>query len=197
MTPGVAELFERLRAGDESALNDLVTALYPELRRIAARKLRAERADHTLQTTALVHEAYLKLIGDDRRPFTDRVHFLAVAARVMRQVLVDYARSRATTKRAGGSAFPPPARLQVEGESGIELVELLDLDFALDGLAAEDQQLARLIEMRYFGGMTAEDTAEALGLSVHVVRHDLQLAQAWLRRRLVRHLEQRPQRPSS
>ena len=195
MTPGVAELFARLRSGDRSALNDLVTALYPELRRIAARKLRAERAGHTLQTTALVHEAYLKLIGDDRRRFSDRVHFLAVAARVMRQVLVDYARSRATTKRGGDSALPPPARMQVEGESGIELVELLDLDFALDGLAAEDQQLARLIEMRYFGGMSAEDTADALGLSVHVVRHDLQLAQAWLRRRLDRHLEQRPQRP--
>jgi RNA polymerase sigma factor (TIGR02999 family) len=190
MPPGVAELFERLRSGDQSALNDLVTALYPELRRIAARKLRAERAGHTLQTTALVHEAYLKLIGDDRRRFTDRAHFLAVAARVMRQVLVDYARSRATAKRAGDSAHPPPARLHLEGESGIELVELLDLDFALDGLAAEDQQLARLIEMRYFGGMTAEDTAEALCLSVHVVRHDLQLAQAWLRRRLGHHPEQ-------
>jgi len=87
------------------------------------------------------------------------------------------------------SAVPGPSRLQVEGESGVELVELLDLDFALEGLAAEDQQLARLIEMRYFGGMSAEDTAEALGLSVHVVRHDLQLAQAWLRRRLDRHRE--------
>jgi RNA polymerase sigma factor (TIGR02999 family) len=191
MTPGVAKLFERLRSGDPSALNDLVTALYPELRRIAASKLRAERAGHTLQPTALVHEAYLKLIGDDRR-FTDRVHFLAVAARVMRQVLVDYARSRATAKRAGGSALPHPSRLQVEGESGVELVELLDLDFALDGLAAEDHQLARLIEMRYFGGMSAEDTAEALGLSVHVVRHDMQLAQAWLRRRLGYHPEHRP-----
>jgi RNA polymerase sigma factor (TIGR02999 family) len=191
MTPGVPELFESLRSGDHTALNDLVTALYPELHRIAARKLRAERADHTLQTTALVHEAYLKLIGDDRRSFADRAHFLAVAARVMRQVLVDYARSRAAAKRAGGSAFLPPARVQVEGESGIELVELLDLDFALDGLADEDQQLARLIEMRYFGGMTAEDTAEALGMSVHVVRHDLQLAQAWLRRRL----DRRPERP--
>ncbi|HKE24661.1 MAG TPA: ECF-type sigma factor [Bryobacteraceae bacterium] len=195
MTPGVAELFERLRSGDQSALNDLVTTLYPELRRIAARRLRAERAGHTLQTTALVHEAYLKLIGDDRRRFTDRVHFLAVAARVMRQVLVDYARSRATAKRAGDSVLTSPARLQVEVESGLELVELLDLDFALDGLATEDQQLARLIEMRYFGGMTAEDTAEVLGLSVHVVRHDLQLAQAWLRRRLDRHPEHRPPRP--
>ena len=187
MTSGVAELFERLRSGDQSAFNDLVTALYPELRRIAARKLRSERPGHTLQTTALVHEAYLKLIGDDRRRFTDWVHFLAVAARVMRQVLVDYARSRATAKRGGDSAIVPPACLRVEGESGIELVELLDIDFALDALAAEDQQLARLIEMRYFGGMTAEDVAEALGLSVHVVRHDLQLAQAWLRRRLDDH----------
>ena len=195
MMPDVAALFERLRSGDESAFNDLVAALYPELRRIAGRKLRAERTGHTLQTTALVHEAYLKLIRDDRFRFADRVHFLAVAARAMRQVLVDYARSRATEKRAGGPAFPSPARVLVERESGPELVELLDLDFALDGLAAEDQLLARLVEMRYFGGMSAEDTAEALGLSVHVVRHDLQLAQAWLRRRLDHRLAHRPERP--
>jgi RNA polymerase sigma factor (TIGR02999 family) len=195
MGPGIAALFERLRSGDQSALNDLVTALYPELRRIAARKLRGERTGHTLQTTALVHEAYLKLAAGDERRFTDRVHFLAVAARVMRQVLIDYARSRATAKRAGGSAVSSMARLQVEGESGVELVELLDLDFALDGLAAEDPDLARLIEMRYFGGMSAEDTAEALGLSVHVVRHDLQLGQAWLRRRLDHHLLHGSQEP--
>ena len=169
--------------GDESALNDLVKALYDELHRIAARHLRGERPAHTLQATALVHEAYLKLVGDNQREFADRVHFLAVASRVMRQVLVDYARARATKKRAGDPTMWT-ASMSVDGESGIEQIELMDLDSALNALAQEDQSLAQLIEMRYFGGMTAEETAEALSQSVHVVRHDLRLAQAWLRRKL-------------
>jgi RNA polymerase sigma factor (TIGR02999 family) len=168
---------------DESALDELVTALYGELRRIAARQLRGERPCHTLQTTGLVHEAYLKLLGDNQRGFSDRVHFLAVASRVMRQVLVDYARARATKKRDANATFMLAAGTEVDG-SAMEPVELLDLDSALDALTGEDQSLTRLIEMRYFGGMTAEETAEALGQSVHVVRHDLRLAQAWLRRKL-------------
>ena len=189
VTLGVPELLEKLRAGDESAMNELVTALYDELHRIAARRLRGERSEHTLQTTALVHEAYLKLVGDNQRRFVDRVHFLAVASRVMRQVLVDYARARATKKRAGGgdASLQPVAwttSIDVEGNACTEPMELLDLDRALDALAGEDQSLAQLIEMRYFGGMTAEETAEALGQSVHIVRHDLRLAQAWLRRKL-------------
>jgi RNA polymerase sigma factor (TIGR02999 family) len=183
MAPGVPQLLERLRAGDQSALNELVTALYGELRRIAARQLRGERPCHTLQATGLVHEAYLKLLGDNQRGFSDRVHFLAVASRVMRQVLVDYARARATKKRDANATFMLAAGTEVDG-SAMEPVELLDLDSALDALTGEDQSLTRLIEMRYFGGMTAEETAEALGQSVHVVRHDLRLAQAWLRRKL-------------
>ena len=183
MTPGVPQLLERLRAGDPSALNDLVKALYAELHLIAARHLRGERPDHTLQTTALVHEAYLKLIGDHQRGFADRVHFLAVVSRVMRQVLVDYARARATKKRDGNATF---LSVDMGGNAGVEQMELLDLDRALEALAHEDKSLAQLIEMRYFGGMTAEETAEALGQSVHVVRHDLRLAQAWLRRTLSR-----------
>ena len=172
MTPGVPQLLERLRARDESTLNDLVKALYAELHLIAARHLRGERPDHTLQTTALVHEAYLQLIGDHQRGFADRVHFLAVVSRVMRQVLVDYARARATKKRDGNATF-----LSVDkgGNAGAEQMELLDLDRALEALAHEGKSLAQLIEMRYFGGMTAEETAEALGQSVHVVRHDLRL----------------------
>ena len=183
---GVPQLLERLRAGDESALNDLVNALYDVLHRIAARQLRGERPAHTLQTTALVHEAYLKLIGDNQSQFADRVHFLAVASRVMRQVLVDYARARTTKKRDGNATFVLTTGANVEGNAGIEQIELLDLDSALDALAREDQSLAQLIEMRYFGGTTAEETAEALGRSAHVVRHDLRLAQAWLRRKLGR-----------
>jgi len=171
---------------DESALDGLVTALYGELRRIAARQLRGERPCHTLQTTGLVHEAYLKLVGDNQRGFSDRVHFLAVASRVMRQVLVDYARARSTKKRDANATFVLTAGVEVDGTAGMEPLELLDLDSALDALTREDQSLARLIEMRYFGGMTAEETAEVLGQSVHVVRHDLRLAQEWLRRTLGR-----------
>ncbi len=191
VSSAVSQLFERLRTGDQSALNELGSTLYNELHRIAAWHLRRERSDHTLQTTALVHEAYLKLFDSAERQFTGRVHFLAVASRVMRQVLVDYAKARATKKR-GGSGHSTPERVEwttglgARGEARIDLLHLIDLDSALDALAREDESLAKLIEMRYFGGMTAEETAEALGLSVHVVRHDLRLAQAWLRRRLDR-----------
>jgi len=181
----VPKLLERLRTGDTSALNDLVPALYDELHRIASRHLRGERPNHTLQATALVHEAYMKLFGGQKQTFNDQVHFLAVSSRVMRQVLVDYAKGRATKKRSGvNQDFPFTASLEFEGESGIELLELLELDDAIQALAAEDEALAQLIEMRYFGGMTAEETAEALSKSVHVVRHDLRFAQAWLRRKL-------------
>jgi RNA polymerase sigma factor (TIGR02999 family) len=184
VTLDVQHLLQRLRAGDQSALNDLVKLLYDELHRIAARHLRGERTAHTLQTTALVHEAYLKLIGDNQRGFADRVHFLAVASRVMRQVLVDHARARGAQKRDGNATFALTSGAELEDNAGAEQMELLDLDRALDALAQEDQSLAQLVEMRYFGGMTAEETAEALGRSVHVVRHDLRLAQAWLRRKL-------------
>jgi RNA polymerase sigma factor (TIGR02999 family) len=182
----VPELFEKLRTGDPSALGELTPALYDELHRIASRHLRGERSNHTLQATALVHEAYLKLFDAQERKFTDEVHFLAVASRVMRQVLVDYARARAAQKRSGGGERIPlwTASLEVNGDKGMELLELIELDDALKAMAEEDESLARLIEMRYFGGMTAEETAAALGMSVHVVRHDLRFAQAWLRRKL-------------
>ncbi len=184
MTPGLSQLLERVRRGEEAALRDLVAALYDELHRIAACQLRGERASHTLQATALIHEAYLKLIGENQRAFDDRAHFLAVASRVMRQVLVDYARAQATKKRDRASTVVLTAGTEVAGNAAPEQVELLDLDSALETLAQEDPSLAQLIEMRYFGGMTAEESAEALGRSVHVVRHDLRLAQAWLRRKL-------------
>lgn len=185
-----SQLLERAHAGDQSALNELVTTLYGELRRIAARLLRSERRDHTLQTTALVHEAYLKLFENDDRRYTDKAHFLAVASRVMRQVLVDYARARATKKRGGSQGallrVTWTASLDVEGKVALEPRGILELDEALQALEAEDKSLAQLIEMRYFGGMTAEETAEVLHRSVHTVRHDLRLAQAWLRRQLSR-----------
>jgi RNA polymerase sigma factor (TIGR02999 family) len=181
----VPKLLQRLRTGDESALNELADALYDEMRRLAARHLQGERPNHTLQTTALVHEVFLKLCEGSEPAFTDKVHFMAVASRVMRQVLVDYARARATKKRAG-KLKEWTTSLQVSGDSGVELVDLIGLDTALDALAREDESLARLIEMRYFGGMTADETAEALGTTIHIVRHDLRLAEAWLRRKLGR-----------
>ncbi len=185
MASPVPQLFERLRGGDQSALNELMTALYDELRRIAARHLQAERSNHTLQTTALVHEVYLKLFDREEQRYTDKVHFLSVASRVMRQVLVDYARARSTKKRGGNAADVGAwASIEVDGQSGLEVEDLIELDDALNDLAGDDKSLADLIEMRYFGGMTAEETAQALDISVHVVRHDLRLAQAWLRRRM-------------
>jgi RNA polymerase sigma factor (TIGR02999 family) len=184
MDRNIPQLLERLRAGNPEALGALVDLLYDELRRIAAGKLRAERTEHTLQTTALVHEVYLKLVGEPLIHFSDRGHFLAVAARVMRQVLVDYSRARSSRKRGGGAVDHTAIELVGNGFDDFERVKLLDLDRALDELAAEDPGLANLIEMRYFAGMTAEESAEALGKSVHVVRHDLRLAQAWLRRKM-------------
>ncbi len=189
MSPPLPPLLQSLRGGDATALNAFTTALYKELHRIAARHLRQERAAHTLQTTALVHEAYLKLVGGTAHGFADRAHFLAIASHVMRQILVDYARSRGARKRGGSELAHIPVEesrynLELASGTGSEQVEVLDLDRALEALAGEDQSLARLIEMRYFGGMTAEETAEVLQQSVHAVRHDLRLAQAWLRRRL-------------
>jgi RNA polymerase sigma factor (TIGR02999 family) len=179
-------LLTRLRTGDGSALDELTPPLYAELHRIAARHLAGERPNHTLQATALVHEAYLKLFDGAERKFADEAHFLAVASRVMRQVLVDYARARASQKRSGGAEKHAlwTTSLEVSSDSGVELIDLIELDGAIQALAAEDETLAQLIEMRYFGGLTAEETADVLGISVHVVRHDLRFAQAWLRRKL-------------
>lgn len=166
-------------------LNEFTSLLYAELHRIASRHLREERPGHTLQTTALVHEAFLRLSEHPDTRFNDRNHFLALASRVMRQVLVDYARARLTSKRGGNGvdiSSVETARLAAPEPSGLEQWELLELDRALFALAAEDEWLARIVEMRYFGGMTAEETAAATNVSVHALRHDLRLAQAWLRR---------------
>jgi RNA polymerase sigma-70 factor (ECF subfamily) len=189
MTPEITQLLDQLRAGDRAAFNTLVSLLYDELHRIAGKHLHSERTSHTLQTTALVNEAYMKILESRQCNFNDRAHFLAVASRAMRQVLVDYARAKAFPKRSAESTKnQAPAgwmtNLELTDNSNITPSQLLDLNAALEALDQEDFFLARLIDMRYFGGMTAEETAEALGRSVHIVRQDLRLAQAWLRRRL-------------
>src|SRR5436190_2188022 len=138
-------------------------------------------AGNGLNTRCRPRRWYMRLFADARRPFSDRVHFLSVASRVMRQVLVDYARARSAWKRGGEMGLELP-----DGEADVKPLDLLELDRALAALAGEDPSLAQLIEMRYFAGMTAEEIAEALGQSVHVVRHDVRLAHAWLRRNLSR-----------
>lgn len=157
--------------------------VYSTLHQIAKSQLRKERPDHTLQPTALVNEAYLKLFGHSTIDFVDRAHFFAIVSQAMRRILVDHARARAAARRSGGRIPLDPA-IEVKADTGIGQMSLLDLDLAMEALAREKRWLAELIEMRYFGGMSAEETAEVLGRSVHIVRHDLRLAHAWLRREL-------------
>lgn len=185
MNSTASEFFVEPGAGSKFTASEVTPDLYRDLRRIAARHLGGERRNHTLQPTALVNEAYLKMANREAQSFNDGIHFLSVASRVMRQVLIDYARSRATQKREGASAGSLiEASVEVPGENGPQLMDLIALDDALAALAVENERFARLIEMRFFGGMTAEESAEALGMSVHVVRHEQRFAQAWLRRRL-------------
>ena len=156
--------------------------VYEELRRQAARQLRRERADHTLRPTALVHEAYLRLLGQDRAQWQNRAQFYAVAARIMRRVLVDHARQRAAHKRAGSWC-----RVSlVEGLAALPAmdVDVLALDRALEELARLDPQRARVVELRFFGGLTLDEAAEALGVSPATVTRSWRMARAWLFRRL-------------
>lgn len=183
MDTQIDALLRRLSDGDSSAQSELIPLIYPELRRIAGRYLRRERKDHTLQPTALVNEAYLRIFENTTPRVNDKAHFLAITSQMMRRILVDYARARSTEKRGGELC-----RVEITGEAfageAAQFLPLLELDRALDDLAKESQVLAQAIEMRYFGGLTAEEAASATGRSVHEVRHDLRFAQAWLRRAL-------------
>ena len=179
--PSITELLHQMRAGDESARGELMSVVYQTLHRIAESQLRKERPDHTLQPTALVNEAYLKLFGHSKIQFADRAHFFAVVSRAMRRILVDHARARAARRNHGQVQLDTSVEF---GAGAAEPINLLDLDLAMAALAQEQSSLAELIEMRYFGGMTAEETAEVVGRSVHIVRHELRLAHAWLRREL-------------
>ncbi|HEY7285733.1 MAG TPA: sigma-70 family RNA polymerase sigma factor [Vicinamibacterales bacterium] len=177
----MTELLDRWRAGDEQALRSLVPLVYDELRAIAHHYLRHERPSHTLQTEALVHEAYIRLL--DGRPFAteSRTHFVAVAARLMRQILVDYARSHKAAKRG------PEQKLELT--IGIEPpqarpVDVVALDDALNALAHRDAQQAQIVELRFFGGLTIEEAAEALGISPATVKRDWAMARAWLSREM-------------
>jgi RNA polymerase sigma factor (TIGR02999 family) len=171
------------RLSDRSESPDfLVTVLYQELHRLAAGCLRRERPNHTLQPTALVNEAYLRLALQNQPRANDRVQFLAVASHLMREVLIDYARTRNRAKRGGGLA-----PIQVEDFDQLAAageVDLLALDEALDGLERIDSQQRRIVEMRYFGGLSIEETAQVLGVSPATVKRDWRMARAWLHREL-------------
>src|SRR5215510_13624503 len=171
--------------GDEAALDQLIPLVHEELRRLARRYMRRERgqrAARTLQTTALVNEAYLRLIDAQRVQWQNRAHFFAIAARLMRRILVDYARAQNYAKRGGGL---PQVSLDEASELGMERApDLVALDDALDALARVDERKSRVIEMRFFGGLSVEETAEALKVSTDTVMRDWRLAKAWLLREL-------------
>lgn len=166
------------RQGDLAARDRLVQAAYPELRAIAQRQLGGERAGHTLQATALVNEAYMRLSGLERIDWKDRVHFVHMAARIMREVLVDHARRRAAHKRDGGERISLTQIELAAGEEGG--IDIEALDSALEALERLDPDKARIVELRYFGGLTIEETAEALDLSPATVKRHWQVARTWL-----------------
>jgi RNA polymerase sigma-70 factor, ECF subfamily len=176
------QLLADLHAGNSGAAGELMEIVYPELRRLAASYLAAQRADHTLQPTALVHEAFLKLIDQTSPAYSGRAHFFAVAAKAMRHILVDHARAEHAAKRGGGWS-----RISLDGNlapSGQSIVDMIALDDALSGLAALDPRQAQIVELRFFGGMTVEEVAQVLGVSRSTVEEDWRMARAWLSRRL-------------
>jgi RNA polymerase sigma factor (TIGR02999 family) len=178
----VTRLLEQWRRGDEKALRALMPLVYQELRRLAHYYRRSERPDHTLQSTAIVHEAYLRLAGTPRTP-ENRAHFIALASRLMRQILVDYARTRSASKRDGG------CRIELESVQTITVkgnVELVALDNALNELSRIDERQGKIVEMKFFGGLSAPEISEALGISRATVDRDWAVARVWLRRQMDR-----------
>jgi RNA polymerase sigma factor (TIGR02999 family) len=183
-SPGheVTELLRSWRQGDIAALDQLVPLVHAELRRVARSHIRREGAGHTLQATALVHEVYLRLVGSDRLTLNDRTHFFAVAARLMRQILVDHARRKLATKRGGAVT-----RIDLDDISPVSqtsIVDVIALDQALDALSARDARQCRVVELRFFAGLSIDETAEAIGVSAATVEREWTMARAWLHRRL-------------
>ena len=180
----VTELLQALQRGDKQAQEKLVNLIYPELRRLARLQMRRERQEHTLQATALAHEAYLRLTLQTYQTFENRSHFLAIAARLMRQIMVDHARARLRQKRGGGIAM----RSLDERFAGIDLkpIEWIALDECLNRLTNIDSRQGEIVELRFFGGMSVEEVAQQLGVSPKTVKRDWQVAKAWLHREMRR-----------
>jgi RNA polymerase sigma factor (TIGR02999 family) len=168
--------------GDRSALDKLAPLVYDELRRLAHGYMRRERADHTLQTTALVNEAYLRLVDQRDVRWQNRAHFFAIAAQMMRRILIDYARKRAYAKRGGGARMLPLEETAVLTDDRAS--ELIALDEALDSLAQFDERKGRIVELRFFGGLSVEEVAEVVGVSPDTVTREWRRAKAWLSREI-------------
>ena len=182
MSHEISHLLEEWNAGDPQALDRLTPLVYEELRRQATRYLRRERPGHTLQTTGLIHEAYLRLVDAKDVHWQSRTHFFAIAANVMRRILVEHARRRDADKRGG-------SHVRVQLDEALVVAneiddDLLAIDEALDRLAAIDPQQARVVELRFFSGLTVDETAVALGISPKTVKRDWSVARAWLRREI-------------
>jgi RNA polymerase sigma factor (TIGR02999 family) len=177
----ITRLLREWQDGSQDALDRLVPLVYDELHRIAASYISRERAGHTLQPTALVNEAYIRLVQAEDVAFESRAHFLGIAARLMRQILVDHARRHDARRRGGRQRRVTLTEGVALDEAGAD-VDLLALDQALERLAAEDARLARLVELRYFGGLSTEETAEVLATSPRTVKRDWAVARVWLRR---------------
>ncbi len=174
-------LLQQWKQGDEEALGTLLPLVYKELRRLAHYHLQSERQDHTLQSTALVHEAYIRLLGNNPVNLQNRGHFVAVASRLMRQILVDYARERGAAKRHAGCriAFEYLDALRVGGDA-----ELLALDDALNELSKIDERQGKIVEMKFFGGLSAPEISDVLGISRATVDRDWATARVWLHRQM-------------
>ena len=180
--PGVTALLHRWRAGDREALNELTPLVYGELRRLAAHYLHNERPGHTLQSTALVHEAYIRLIGQNAPAFETRSHFFAVASILIRRILVDHARYGKRGKRGGGEAALP--LIEASGVAESKTLDLVRLDDALDALRKMDPRQCQVVEMKFFGGLGSQEIADALGVSINTVKREWASARAWLLREL-------------
>jgi RNA polymerase sigma factor (TIGR02999 family) len=181
-TSDITGLLDEWGRGERRALDELLPLVYAELRRVAARQLRHERDGHSLQPTALVHEAYLRLVDQRKADWRGRAHFFGVAAQVMRRILVDHARRRQAGKR--GDGVRPVSIDQAMERSGAQQIPILDLDGALDRLARLDSGLARIIELRAFGGLTIEEAAQVLNVSPSTAKREWRTARAWLTREL-------------
>jgi RNA polymerase sigma factor (TIGR02999 family) len=178
----VTDLLVEWGNGDQEALNQLMPLVYDELHRLASRHLRHERPGHTLQTTALVHEAYLKLVDQKNMTWQNRVQFFAASAQVMRHILVDHARSRRALKRGGENLRLSLDEAKMSSEE--KDADLLSLNEALNNLSVIDSQQSRVVELRIFGGLTVEETAEALEISTRTVKREWSMAKAWLHRQI-------------
>lgn len=181
MSAHITQLLTAWQAGNRAALDELTPLVYQELRRLAERYMRGEAVGHTLQATALVHEAYLRLV-DSEQPWKNRAHFLGVAAQMMRRILVDHARARGSQKRGGDLSRVNLDEATIVTQDNDEVV--LGLDDALTKLSKFDERKSRLIELRFFGGLTYEETAEVLSISTTTLDRELRMAKAWLKQEL-------------